>query len=220
VIDEPLVRDRLIKAIDAYTTVYRKSCTPPDAVDWADDAGNNKAFLAERVVMTPNATMSIPGALRATRPEDYYKNVVTLDWPIGAYGQPLAIYTRHMGAVVFRQGGHLALAQEFVHFLAGEGWLGHWLDFTGDRFLPPIPALIEQPFWLDPSDPHRIAAAMQFLTQPQDHEYRALSGNWRHSQVDAEHVWGKEIHHVVTDGISPEQAVDEAIARIKQILSE
>ena len=28
------------------------------------------------------------------------------------------------------------------------------------------------------------------------------------------------IHRVVADGISPEQAVDEAIARVKQILSE
>ena len=35
----------------------------------------------------------------------------------------------------------------------------------------------------------------------------------------SENVWGKAVHRVVTEGISPEQAVDEAIARIKQILS-
>jgi multiple sugar transport system substrate-binding protein len=33
-------------------------------------------------------------------------------------------------------------------------------------------------------------------------------------------VWGKAIHRVAADGISPEQAVDDAIARIKEILSE
>ena len=33
-------------------------------------------------------------------------------------------------------------------------------------------------------------------------------------------VWGNAVHRVVADGISPAQAVDEAIARIKQILSE
>jgi hypothetical protein len=33
-------------------------------------------------------------------------------------------------------------------------------------------------------------------------------------------VWANAVHRVVADGISPEQAVDEAIARIKQILSE
>jgi multiple sugar transport system substrate-binding protein len=35
-----------------------------------------------------------------------------------------------------------------------------------------------------------------------------------------ENVWGNAVHRVAADGISPEQAVDEAIARIKQILSE
>jgi ABC-type glycerol-3-phosphate transport system substrate-binding protein len=33
-------------------------------------------------------------------------------------------------------------------------------------------------------------------------------------------VWAKAIHRIVTEDISPEQAVDEAIARVKQILSE
>jgi hypothetical protein len=33
-------------------------------------------------------------------------------------------------------------------------------------------------------------------------------------------VWANAVHRVVADGISPEQALDEAIARIKQILSE
>ena len=35
-----------------------------------------------------------------------------------------------------------------------------------------------------------------------------------------ENVWGNAVHRVVADGISPEQAVDEAIARIKQILGQ
>jgi multiple sugar transport system substrate-binding protein len=38
--------------------------------------------------------------------------------------------------------------------------------------------------------------------------------------VNAEGVWEEAIHRVVIESISPEQAVDEAIARIKQILSE
>jgi hypothetical protein len=45
-------------------------------------------------------------------------------------------------------------------------------------------------------------------------------GDWRHDLVGQERVWGQAIHRVAAEGISPEQAVDEAIARIKQILSE
>ena len=35
-----------------------------------------------------------------------------------------------------------------------------------------------------------------------------------------ENVWTKAVHRVAAEGISPEQAVDEAIAHIKQILVE
>ena len=35
VIDDPEIRQRLVKAIDSYTAIYRKGCTPPDSVTWA-----------------------------------------------------------------------------------------------------------------------------------------------------------------------------------------
>jgi hypothetical protein len=47
-----------------------------------------------------------------------------------------------------------------------------------------------------------------------------LSGDWRYDLIWQERVWEKAIHRIVTEGINPEQAVDEAIARIKEILSE
>ena len=50
--------------------------------------------------------------------------------------------------------------------------------------------------------------------------YSVVSGDPRHLLVRRELVWGKAVHRVAADGISPEQAVDEAIARIKQILAE
>jgi hypothetical protein len=46
----------------------------------------------------------------------------------------------------------------------------------------------------------------------QDHE--------RQSGAIWQNVSGSAVQRVVSDGITPEQAVDEAIARIKQILSE
>jgi multiple sugar transport system substrate-binding protein len=52
-IDDPKVREGMVKAMSAYTGIWRKGCIPPDAVDW-DGGGNNKAFLAQTVVMTVN----------------------------------------------------------------------------------------------------------------------------------------------------------------------
>ena len=50
--------------------------------------------------------------------------------------------------------------------------------------------------------------------------YAAVSGDHGTRSDLGRDVWGKAVHRVAAEGISPEQAVDEAIARIKQILKE
>ena len=222
IIDDPEIRRRLIKTMDSYTAIYRKGCTPPDSIDWTTSGNNNNnaRFLARVVVMLPNDTLSIPNALKRERADDYYQNTATIEWPDGADGQPLAIRTGFVAATIFKAGGHVPLAKEFVRFLVGEGWLMHYLNFSGERMLPSVPTLLDQPFWLDPSDPHRMASAIQFLTRPRTYSYWVASGDPRHLVVNGELVWAKAVHRVVADGISAEQAVDEAIARINEIVSE
>ena len=217
-IDDPAVHAGMVKALETYTVIWRKGCTPPDSTSWAN-VDNNKAFLAQTVVLTANPTLSIPSALRAASPDDYPRNAVTIEWTADANGRPLVILGNIARAVVFKAGGNPALAGDFVRFLAEEGWLAHWLTLAGDRFLPPMRKLVEQPFWLDPTDPHRMRSAIQILTQThlldvyvQDHE-RQSGPIWQNS-------WSIAVQRVAADGITPEQAVDEAIARIKEILAE
>jgi multiple sugar transport system substrate-binding protein len=198
-VDDPAVRAGIIKALDAYTAIWRKGCTPPDSTSWTN-LGNNKAFLAQTVVMTANTTLSIPSALRTARPADYDKNAATIEWPDGANGQPLVINGFILRAVVFKAGRNP--------------------DLAGDRFMPPMRKLVEQPFWLDSSDPHRMRAAIQTLTQPHLMNMDVRDHEWRSGPIWDENVWGKAVHRVAAEGITPEQAVDEAIARIKQILAE
>jgi multiple sugar transport system substrate-binding protein len=218
-VDDAAVRDGLIRAMTSYITTWRKGCTPPNSVGWGN-YDNNKSFLEQKVVMTPNTTLSIPGELRTASPDDYYGNAATIDWPNGANGQPLVIFGGVLLAASFQAGGNPALAQDFVRFLAEEGWLAHWLTFAGDRLLPPMRKLVEQPFWLDPSDPHRMRAAMQTLSRPHHNTNTVRDNEWRSSRVYEKNVWGEAVHRVITEGVTPEQAVDEAIARIKEILSE
>jgi multiple sugar transport system substrate-binding protein len=219
-VDDPATRAGMIKALDAYTLIWRKGCTPPDSVTWTN-IDNNKRFLAQTVTMTPNETLSIPGGLRASGRDDYYNNAATIEWPNGAGGQPLVIDGSVARGVVFEGGGNPALAGDFVRFLVEKGWLAHWLTFAGDRLLPPMRKLTEQPFWLDTSDPHRMRAAVQILTRPHQLTAAGVRDNeWRSGKIFRESVWGKAVHRVAADGITPEQAVDEAIARIKQILAQ
>jgi multiple sugar transport system substrate-binding protein len=58
-VDDPEIRAGMVKALNEYTAIWRKGCTPPDALTWAN-IDNNKAFLAQTVVMTPNGSLSIP----------------------------------------------------------------------------------------------------------------------------------------------------------------
>jgi multiple sugar transport system substrate-binding protein len=218
-IDDPEMREGMVKALDAYTAVWRKGCTPPDSVSWTN-IDNNEAFLAQTVVMTLNPSLSIPAALKRERPDDYFENAATIEWPNAVDGQPLVLTGYLYRALVFKEGRNPALATDFVRFLAEEGWLAHWLNFMGDQFMPPMRKLTEQPFWLDPSDPHRMRAAIQVLTRPHLMNMEVRDHEWRSGQIWKENVWGDAVHRVVAEGISPEQAVDEAIARIKEILSE
>jgi multiple sugar transport system substrate-binding protein len=220
VIDDPAIRRKLIAAVDRYTAFYREGCTPPDAVNWSTGDRNNKAFLAQTVVMTENETLSITNALKPDRTDDYYKNSATIEWPLGPTGEPFPIEGSVSVAMVFKDGDHVATAKEFVRFLVAEGWLAHYLNFSGERMLPPMQKLLDQPFWLDPSDPHRMAAVMQVASRPMQYDHTQALGDSRHDRVWQEWTWGKAIHRVAAEGVSPEQAVDEAITRIKQILAE
>jgi multiple sugar transport system substrate-binding protein len=213
---DPDARASLIQALDSYTAVYRKGCTPPDATAWTNSGTNtnNTAFVDQRVVMTPNETLSVMNKLRGARPDDYDRNTATVAWPSDVAGRPLVLYGEIYRAVALKSKRDPAHAKDFVRFLVEDGWLVHYLDFARDRFMPPMTKLVDQPFWLDPSDRHRMTSAIQALTQPHVYDSGSMS-----DRVYEDGIWPKAIHRVVAEGISPEQAVDDAIARIKQVQS-
>jgi hypothetical protein len=67
----------------------------------------------------------------------------------------------------------------------------------------------------------RHEAADLVVWWPTQDDYIIVSGDWRYGLVwQHELTWAKAIHRVAAQGISPEQAVNDAIARIKAILSE
>ena len=171
--------------------------------------------------MTPNETLSIPNALKRERPDDYYENTATIEWPLGPAGEPFPILGTCLPAVVFKDGGNVATAKEFVRFLVAEGWLMHYLNFSGERMLPSMleaarPAVLARP---ERPASHGLGDAGQLATAGSSlrcglRQLAARPGRLRRTSG------ARPIHRVAADGISPEQAVDEAIARIKQILAE
>jgi multiple sugar transport system substrate-binding protein len=215
-LDDPAVKAKVVEILTDYTAIWSKGCTPPDSAKWAN-IDNNKSFHDERVAMTINSTLSITNALQAKRPEDYYQNTVTIPWPNGPDGKPFPIETDFIRVVVFKDAKNVEGAKDFLRYLLSEGRLGTYLEASLGRGLPTMPALLETPFWQDPKDPHRSAAVSQ-LGQPVALSYATL--NPKYGEVDEDAVWEKAVHRIVADGLTAEQAADEAIARVKQILSE
>ena len=221
VIDDPEVRRRLIEAIDAYTAVYRKGCTPPGSIDLGLESRQQPGVPrpggrhgAERYALDPQrAQARASGRLLQEHRDD------RMAARPGRRGFPdrWACSTRLWSS-------RTAATSPPPRSSCASSW-----PRAGSPTISTSPASAscrrcrscsKAPFWLDPSDPHRMAAVMQIASRPTQYEYAAASGDWRYDLVWQELVWAKAIHRVAAEGISPEQAVDEAIARIKQILAE
>jgi multiple sugar transport system substrate-binding protein len=216
-LDDAAARDKFVRAVDEYTGFYKRGYTPPDSLTWTN-TGNNKAFHGQKVVMTINTTLSIPNALRAERPDDYYRNTASVEWPLGPDGKRYGLVRGMYSAVVFRDAKHVDTAKDFLRFASDGAQLGPYIEASLGRGLPVMPDMLETPFWQDQADPHRRMAAKLIADWPATPDYAAADP--RYEKVYDEHVWGKAVHDVAAKGTSPEQAVDEAIARVKQILSE
>ena len=76
----------------------------------------------------------------------------------------------------------------------------------------------KDPFWTNPKDPH-VSTAAKILIKGETRPYYYVQ-NPAYSVVLNENVWGKALNRIVVDGISPQQAADEAIERIKQIFDQ
>jgi multiple sugar transport system substrate-binding protein len=218
---DPAARAALVKGLKGYVALYEKGCIPPDAVDWTN-LNNNKAFLEQRIVMTINNTLSVPNTLKHERPDDYYRNAITIGWPKDAFGRTEHIDGVYFQAVVFKDGQNTAAAKELVRFLVGDGWLAQYLMSAGDRLLPPSKTMLDQPFWLDPRDPHRLRAAIQAMTEPHVSRSYGLDRE-QEVRVGREGLFmglSAAVQRVVVDGLTPEQAVNEVIAHVEQLLGE
>lgn len=214
--DDPTVRSRLIEVLDWTAGFYANDYVPDDAVTWLD-SDNNVQFLNQAVLMTPNPSLSIPASQR----EDealYREKIVTRPFPDEPDGEPMRYLVTIKQAVIFSEARNPEAAKEFLRYLIEPERLNTYVKGSLGRWFPAMESSLSDPFWADPADPHIAVAVQQFTQSPTRPFYHAV--NAAYAQVQAENVWGQAIGRVVTDDMTSEQAVDEAIAQIQQILSE
>jgi multiple sugar transport system substrate-binding protein len=81
-----------------------------------------------------------------------------------------------------------------------------------------MPDLIKSdPFWLDPSDPHRAAYTREGLLEPTIPNYPVFNPGY--AEANAQQIWGTAEADVIREGMTVEAAAEKALKRIGAILA-
>ncbi|MBV8916971.1 MAG: carbohydrate ABC transporter substrate-binding protein [Bradyrhizobium sp.] len=223
-VDDPKVRENLIKAMKDYTDTYIKGCTPPSSTTWKDP-DNNVAFHNKTIVMTHNFTISIAAkwlddannaALtpeqRAAGKKAYEEDIITASFPHKPDGDVIKYRSDVKTGLIFTAAKNKAEGKEFIKFLLQEENVRPYIEGALGRWFPVTSASQQSPFWQ--ADRHRKAVHAQFTggTQPFD-----FTKNYKFTILNNENVWAKAMNRVVSEKVPVDKAVDEMIARIKEV---
>ncbi len=223
-VDDPKVRQGLINALKDYTEPYVKGCTPPSSTSWKDP-DNNVAFHNKTIIMTHNATISIAAKWlddmnnttltpeqRAQAKKNYEELIATAGFPNKPDGSKMVYRAAVKTGVVFEAAKNKKRAKEFVAFMLEEDNLTPYVEGSLGRWYPVTKAAAERPFWK--ADKHREAVYNQFHAGTVTFEF---TKNYKFTILNNENVWAKAMNRVVNDKVPVDKAVDEMIARIKQV---
>lgn len=223
-VDDPKVKAALVAALKDYTSVRARGCTPPSSTSWKDP-DNNVAFHNQTILMTHNATISIAAKWlddannasltpeqRAQAKKNYEENIATAGFPKKPDGSPMIYRAAVKTGVIFEGSKNKKRAREFVQFLLQDENLQPYVEGSLGRWYPVTKTGTKSAFWQ--ADPHRKAVYNQFNAGTTNFEF---TKNWKFTILNNENVWAKAMSRVVNDGWTPEKAVDEMIARIKQV---
>jgi multiple sugar transport system substrate-binding protein len=223
-VDDPKVKQGLAGALKDYTDVYTKGCSPPSSTAWKDP-DNNVAFHNKTTVLTHNATISIAAkwlddmnnqTLSAEQREQAKKNytqlIATAGFPNKPDGKPMGYRTAVKIGVIFAEAKQKQRAKEFVTFLLQEENLTPYVEGALGRWFPVTKAAQESKFWQE--DRHRKSVYDQYKAGTVTFEFVK---NYKFTILNNENVWAKAANRVLNEKVPVDKAVDEMIARIKQV---
>jgi len=223
-VDDPAVKKGLVAALTDYTQPYMKGCTPPSSTTWKDP-DNNVAFHNKTIVMTHNYTISIAAKWlddanneqltaeqRAAGKKAYEEQIATAGFPKKPDGSPMVYRTAVKVGVIFEASKNKAKAKDFLKFLMEEDNLRPYVEGALGRWFPVTLASQASPFWQ--ADKHRKAVYDQFKAGTTPFEF---TKNYKFTILNNENAWAKAMNRVVNEKVPVDKAVDELIARIKEV---
>jgi multiple sugar transport system substrate-binding protein len=215
--DDPHVREAMIRSVAYLTDAYRQGFVPPEALSW-NDADDNNAFHEKLIVMDLDGSISTELAMIQNR-KAYYEDMKTIGLPLTNDGKPMPAPTGAGGLFIPKGSNSLEVARDFSRFFLQPEVLNANLKGGLGRAVPSIPQIVkDDPWWLDPSDPHRPPYVQESVLGPTTASYYGYNPAW--GQVCAEQLWGVACADVLKNNMTSAQAVDKAFRRAEAIFSQ
>jgi multiple sugar transport system substrate-binding protein len=214
-LDDPKVKEAVVKTLTYIDTAFKKGYVPPGAIDWGD-ADDNNAFHAQQIVMDLDGTISTELAM--IHDKDKYNDVVTMGLPLDNNGKSIASQLTVGGAFIPKGAKNVDVAKDFISYVIQPKHAGAYLKAGLGRWLPAIPDIVKNdPWWLDPSDPHRATYTRQGVLDAVVANWVVFNPGW--AEANAQQIWGSAHANVIREGMSPEAAADKALKQIGDVLA-
>jgi multiple sugar transport system substrate-binding protein len=214
-LDDPQVKEAVIKALTYITTAYKEGYVPPGALSW-NDADDNNAFHAKQILMSLDGTISTEVALYHKK-EDY-DDVATLGLPLDNTGKQVASQLGVQGPFVPKGAKNVDVAKEFMTFLIQPKVTNEYLKTGLGRWLPAFPEAVKSdPYWLSSKDPHVAAYTHQGVLDPTVPIHPVFNPGY--AEANAQQIWGAAEADVIREGMTPQAAAEKALKRIGEILA-
>jgi len=150
------------------------------------------------------------------KPDQYYKQIITAGVPDGNDGKPVVSLLGVSPCLIPKGAKNVDGAKDLMRAFIRPDNLNTYLKETRGRFLPVMMSNVNNdPYWRDPADPHRPVAVETGLVKPTMPWW--MTYNPAYAAVLSEQIWAQAEADITQKGATPEQAMEQAAARIKTI---
>jgi multiple sugar transport system substrate-binding protein len=212
-LDDPAVKQAVIKALTYPATAYKDGYVPAGAINW-NDADDNNAFHSKQIVMDIDGTISTEVAL--FHDKDQYDAIETMGLPLSNDGKPVPAQAANACGLIPKGAKNVAVAKEFLKYLIQPKVDNEYLQVGLGRNIPCMPSIVKNdPWWF--ADPHRKAYTEEGLIGPTLPQFWAY--NPAYAEVQNTHVWSVAWADIMRSGMTPEAAADKAFTQIEAIFA-
>jgi len=133
-------------------------------------------------------------------------------------GKPVPSQAGSLCGLIPKGAKNIEVAKDFLKYLIQPPVLDEYLKTGLGRNLPAMPAIVkDDPWWLDPKDPHRVAYVRQGALGPTIPTF--WNSNPAYAQVQNEHVWAVAWADIISGGMTPQAAAEKAFKRVEEIFA-